>query len=338
VVSLRSVQVRNEVAGRVRTVRFESGAIVEEGEALLELDDATERADLDAARASVRVAEASLEAAEVRVGLAGREVARLEGASQARAAAATELDRAKAELDSAQAERQRLAAEIDQARARVAQIEAQLEKMVLRAPFRARAGLRWVHEGQYLPEGTDVVALENVSDRIYLDFPIPQEYASRAVPGATVMAESEVLGPEPTRIEVVAADAEVNRETRNLRVRAVVENRDGRLRPGMFVQVRVPVEEPRTYTVVPVTAVRRLSYADYLFVVTPGQQPGSLRARQRAVKLGVTVGDRVIVLEGVSAGETIAATGSFKLRDGVAVVEAGASEGGLATTKDAAAP
>lgn len=322
VLSLRSVELQTEVAGVVREVRFESGAIVEAGQVLLVLDDAVERADLAAAEASVRVAEASVSAADARLSLARAELRRVEEIAQAKVASEIDLDRARSELDGATAERARALAELEAARARVTQVQVQLAKRTLRAPFRARAGLRYVHEGQYLKDGVTVVALEEVSERIHLDFAIPQDYAPRVRKGVSVMAHAAVLGPDPVRIEVVALDAAVNTETRNLRVRAILDDPGGVLRPGMFVQLRVPVADPQPYIVVPATAVRRTSYADQVFVVVPGAAPGELRAKQRFVKLGPTVGEDVIVLEGVEAGEQVAATGSFKLRDGALVAPA----------------
>lgn len=320
VFSLRSVRVRNELAGTIREVTFESGEIVEAGRVILTLDDSTDRADLALAQAGVRVAEANVAAGAAQLKLAETELRRLQGLAAARAGVTElELDRAQAELERALAVGTRLAAEVQQAQARVAQVEARLEKLVLRAPFTGRAGLRLVHEGQYLSEGTDLVGLEEVSDTIYLDFAIPQEYVSRVRRGVVVMATSPVLGPSPVRIEVVALDASVNDQTRNVRVRAVVDNPGEALRAGMFVQLRVPVEEPRPYLMIPTTAVRRTSYADQVFVIVAGTAPDELRARQRFVKLGPTVGDDVIVLEGLAPGEEVAATGSFKLREGVSV-------------------
>jgi membrane fusion protein (multidrug efflux system) len=326
VLSLRSVTVRNELAGRVVKVNFESGSVLEAGDIVLSLDDSTDQADLAAAKASVRVAKANLEVLDVRLKLARSEVERMEQAAASRAVAAMDLDRTRSELQRSEADRERLVAEVDQADAKVTQVQSRIDKMVVRAPFRARAGLRNVHEGQYLAEGTSVVMLEEVSDRVYLDFPIPQEYAPRVHPGLTVMATSEVLGPDPVKIEVAAVDAAVNNSTRNIRVRAVVDNKEGRLRPGMFVQIRVPVQESQEYVVVPSTAIRRASYADQVFVVLPskkdGDPPGTLRAAQRFVKLGPTVGADVIVAEGLAQGEEVAASGSFKLRDGAKVMPA----------------
>jgi membrane fusion protein (multidrug efflux system) len=319
VFAMRSVIVRNELAGTVRFVGFQSGEVVEEGQVILRQDDATERADLAAATAAVRVAEANIAQADAQIALAEVELGRLAGV-QSRAIAQVDLDRARTRLDTARADRGRWLAEADQARARVAQVEARLAKLTLKAPFRSRAGLRTVHEGQYLAEGAEVVVLHELADTIYLDFAVPQEYAPRVTAGTTVMANAELLGPDPVRITVVAVDATVNNATRNLRVRAVVDNVRGVLVPGMSVLVRVPLEAPRKLVTVPATAVRRAAYGNSLFVITPDEGSQEMRAHQRFVKLGQTIGEDVIVLEGLSVGERVAAAGSFKLHDGVKVM------------------
>lgn len=328
VIAIRSVAVRNELAGVVREVGYQSGDIVEEGQVLLRQDETSDQADLEAVRASVRVAEASVTQARSEIELAKTELERLIGVPSG-AIAAVEIDRARNTLETAKADLGRWVAEVDQANARVAQIEARIAKLTIRAPFRARAGLRTVHEGQYLAEGADVVTLQEVTEKIYLDFAVPQEYAARVVPGTIVMANGELLGPEPAPIEVVASDATVNNQTRNLRVRAIVNNPGGLLVPGMFVQVEVPIDSPQRFVVVPTTAVRRAAYANSVFVIAPDES-GTVRAHQRYVSLGQTVGEDVIVLDGLKPGEKIAAAGSFKLRDGVAVMVAPPGQSGAA--------
>jgi membrane fusion protein (multidrug efflux system) len=326
VFSLRSVLVKNERPGVVKEVRFASGALVEAGQVLVTLDDAADRADLAAAEASVRVARASAAVAKARLSLAETEIRRMEEVFADRGISEIEIDRGRSELSRARADHDRALAEADLAAARVEQVSVRLSKAVIRAPFRARAGIVAVHEGQFLPEGEAIVALEESADRIYLDFAIPQEHLGRVRVGTSVMASSAVLGPDPTPIEVAAVDATVDGDTRNVRVRAVVADREGRLRPGMFVRVNVPVDEPRPYVVVPSTAVRRTPYADQVFLVAPADPPGALRAKSRFVKLGPTVGDDVIVLEGLAAGDEVAATGSFKLWEGALVTRAPASK------------
>jgi membrane fusion protein (multidrug efflux system) len=316
VLALRSVSVSTELAGVITKIGFDSGGIVEEGAVLLSMDDAEDRANLAEAESTVKVAEANVAVADTKLRLAETELRRMGDAVRVKAMSDIDLDRASAELDRAKADRSRLTAEVEQAKARVAQVSTKLDKRFIRAPFRARAGLRNVHAGQYLAEGASVVLLQEVSDTINLDFAIPQEFLARVSPGAVVMATGPLLGPKPIEIRVVAVDAAVNNTTRNVRVRTIVDNKDDRLRPGMFIQIRVPVEEPKTYLAIPRNALRRTSYADQVFLVVRGEKPEELRAKQQYITLGPTLGEDVIVLKGLELGQEIAASGSFKLRDG----------------------
>lgn len=320
VIALQSVDLSNEVPGRIIDVKFESGQIVEAGAVLVTLDDSTERSDLLAAEANVRVAEANVEVTRSNIKLAESNVRRLEPAVTARAASATELDQATSALDAAKATLTRSQAEVDQAKARAEQVRTLIAKKTLRAPFRAHVGLRNIHPGQFLAEGTKVAMLQSVDDRIYLDFALPQEQASLAKPGMSVMATAPMLGKDPVKIDVVALDAAANPETRNVRVRAVVPNSDQGLRPGMFVDIVAPYGESRDYVVVPSTAVRRASFGDHVFVIeADAKDPQKLRAHQRFIKTGPMIGNDLIVMEGLKLGERVAANGSFKLREGVAV-------------------
>lgn len=317
--AMRSVTLRNELPGVVRFVGFQSGQTVEQGQVLLRQDDTTDRADLEAAKAAVRVAEANIVQVDTQIKLADAELSRLTDV-QSGAVADIDLDRARTKVDSAKADRGRWVAEVDQAKARVVQIEARLSKLTLVAPFKARVGMRTIHEGQFLKEGVDIVDLQELTDDIYLDFAVPEQYASRVKEGTTVMATGDLLGPDPVAIRVAAVDATVNNETRNLRVRSIVKNARGVLVPGMSVLVRVPIEEDKPYVVVPSMAVRRAAYANSIFVVTAEPDGQTLRAHQRFVTLGPTVGDDVIVLQGLKTGERVAGAGSFKLRDGAKVM------------------
>ena len=332
VLALRSVTISNELAGNIKTLGFASGTIVEEGAVLLTQDDETDRADLAAAESSVRVATANVAVADARLKLAETENRRTAEAVQLKARSDVDLDRTQAERDRAAADRDRLLAEVDQAKAKVTQVKTRLDKRTIRAPFRGRCGLRNIHEGQYLAEGASVVMIQEVSDTINIDFAIPQEYLPRVAPGMTVMATGELLGPAPVAIRVVAVDAAVNNDTRNVRIRSIVDNRDDHLRPGMSIQIRVPVDQPRPVVVVPATAVRRASYGDQVFVIVPGEN-GSFRAKQQFIKLGPTLEHDIIVSEGLKPGDEVAAAGSFKLRDGGLVMKAAKAGTGQAPPK-----
>lgn len=321
-VALRSITLSNEIAGSVTEVLFESGSSVKAGDVLVRLNDEAERADLAAAEAAVRVAGANVRAAEANLHLTQSSEQRLTQAAEARAASSMDVDRAQADVASATATLDRMRAEGDHAKARAEQIRTMIAKKTLRAPFDAVAGLRNVHPGQYLAEGTTVVGLQGADSAIYIDFALPQDQVRRVKPGDVVMAQASVFGDEPVRIEVVAMDATADRTTRNVRIRSKVDNPGGALRPGMFVEVKAPVGEVTEYVAAPVTAVRRAAWGDHVFVVAEDPTTKQMRAAQRFVRLGPTVGQETIVLEGLQAGERLAAAGSFKLRDGALIMPA----------------
>ena len=96
--------------------------------------------------------------------------------------------------------------------------------------------------------------------------------------------------------------------------------------PGASVRVRVPVGPPHKVVAIPVSALRKGPDGDRVFVVAPDQD-NKIRARVRRVESGTMVGDQVVIHTGLAAGETVAASGSFKLREGVLVaIAAGPSQ------------
>lgn len=335
VIALRSVSIQNEVEGVVTQVGFNSGDIVEAGQMLITIDDRTDRAELMTAQAALRFAEAEVQVIDTRIQLAESEYKRQMSASESRATSELEVDRARAEVERTKAERVRAEASIEEAKARIQEVQTRLDKHIIRAPFRGRVGLRSIHPGQFLAQpfnmdSVPITTLQEVADTIHIDFPIPQEYIDRVEVGMVVQARREnTSGPaENLTLTVSAIDAVVNNNTRNVRVRSTVDNRDGRLRPGMFIKIRVPVEAPQKYVVAPVNAVRRASYADQVFTLEPagematpdGHKIPQFRARQRFVKLGPSVGSDIIVLEGLKEGEQIAASGAFKLFENALVI------------------
>ena len=365
VVAVRNIALANEVVGVVSSVGFDSGATVEAGQVLVNLTTETEKADLAAAQAALRLAESNIEVsqAEIKIAqstldLAKTTLKRYESAVTASSVSQSDLDKAKSEveranaaLDRANSSLARSKAERDQSAARVSQIETVIAKKTLKAPFKARAGMRTVHPGQYLAEGTTIVSLTELTDDIYLDFAVPQEQAARVTPGMVVTAKSEMLGTDEAKITVVSVDATVNPVTRNVRVRSSVPNPGYKLKPGMFIDVEVPTAAAKPYIVVPATAVRRASFGDHVFVLAPmdmskmppppppppgspppgaQQGPPPMTATMRKVTLGANLGDSIIVLDGLKEGEMIAADGAFKLYEGAMVMEGpppGAAQG-----------
>jgi membrane fusion protein, multidrug efflux system len=296
VLALRSITLKNELAGTVREVRLTPGRIVEAGTLLVALD--------------VSVEEAELRAQEAQVALAKTVLNRRQYLSQELATTQEEVDRARADLDVAQAQ--------------IARTRAIIAKKTIRAPFRARVGIADVHPGQYLDEGTLLTTLQGIGDAVHVDFTVAQQVATGLRVGESV--EILAASDSPAIVaKIVALDARVDPTTRNAMIRARIEGTRHIPAPGASVRVRVPVGLTRNVVAIPVSALRKGPGGDQVFIVAPSND-GRTRVHARQVEIGPMFGDEIVIYAGLTAGEHIAALGSFKLRDGVLVAIADAPE------------
>ena len=295
VLATRSITLRNEVPGTVRLARLVAGQVVDAGTVLVALDVSVEEAELRALVARAELAQTTLE--------------RQQRMAERRAVSAMDLDNARAARDVA-------LAEVERTRALIA-------RKTIRAPFRAVVGIADVHAGQFLEAGALLTTLQGVDDAANVDFAVAQAVAAglRAGDRLEVFAGADESAALAARI--VAVDARIDPDTRNAMVRARVED-GATLAPGASVRVRVPVGSAQQAVVVPVSALRKGPQGDHVFVLAEGKS-GEVRASVRPVQAGPVLGDEVVILEGLAAGERLAATGSFKLRDGALVSVAAAT-------------
>jgi membrane fusion protein (multidrug efflux system) len=268
---------------------------VKEGEVLVTLDTKQERAQLAAAEAQRDLASVNLE--------------RVKGLSEKQVLSQAELDRADAESK--------------QAAARVGEIKATISRKTIRAPFAGILGIRQVSLGQYVSPGDPIVPLQALQP-IHVDFAVPQQdVASLKVGGEIRVSSDEAAGTTAgTKGKITAIDSVVDEATRNVRVRATLQNADRRLRPGMYVRVEVDLGAARKALTVPASAISYAPFGDSVFIVEDMKGPDGKPykgARQQFVKLGGGRGDVVAVLSGIKAGEEIVTSGTFKLRNGAAV-------------------
>jgi membrane fusion protein (multidrug efflux system) len=281
--ALNGVTVSTDLPGIVAAIEFQSGATVEAGQLLVRLDSRQEQAQLQAAEAQRDLAQVNLE--------------------RQRELIATGAI-AKSDLDAAESLYRQAVAAVEEARALIAR------KQIV-APFAGRLGIRQVDLGQYLNVGAPIVQLESV-DPILVEFAVPQPNLYQVVVGQTVRLTAPGLGGEEFRGEITAIESRVDPVTRNVMVQATVRNTEGKLRPGMYVNVEVLLPEIEVLAI-PASAIRYAPYGDTVFVVKDNV------CEQRFVKLGPGRGDLIVVENGLHAGEEIVTAGAFKLRAGMPV-------------------
>jgi len=284
------VTLANELPGRVQQSALVPGAVVEAGTLLVAFDVSVEQAELAALEAQAKLADTLLE--------------RMQKALENRGASEVDVDRARAERDVA--------------RAQVTRTAAIIERKTLRAPFRSRVGLSDVHVGQYLEAGTVLTTLQGLDEHLHVDFSVPQDVAAGLRTGQEVEVRS---GAKTLPATIVAVDAHVDVATRNTTVRAQIPAGADAPAPGSAVRVRVPVGGSSKTVAVPVSALRRGPGGDHVYVLAPDAQ-GQLRASERRVVTRSVLANEVLIASGLEAGEQVATSGSFKLREGALVAVA----------------
>lgn len=296
VTAMQGTVIRTEAEGVVREISFEPGSAVQAGDVLVQLDADVEQAQLRVAEAAAELARSSLK--------------RAEGLIDKKSISQADFDEA--------------AISLKQANAQVDNLQAVIAKKTVRAPFAGRLGIRQISVGQFLGKGTPVVSLQSL-DPIYVDFSVPQQRLGDLAEGLQVNVTSDAYPGEPFEGEITAINPDIDIATRNVRVQATMSNPDGRLRPGMYVEIALMLDRFERVLVIPATAVLHAPYGDSLFVIQEGEAAGAdggtpLVVQQKFVRLGARRGDFVVVTEGLAAGEQIVSTGAFKLRPGMSVV------------------
>jgi membrane fusion protein, multidrug efflux system len=292
-VAVHGVTVSADLPGTVDKINFESGGFVHEGDVLLQLDTRQERAQLAAMEAQRDLA---------KINYARYDQLLKEGVI-------SKMDYDKASADQRQTE------------ANVGEIKATIDRKTIRAPFSGILGIRQVNLGQYLAAGAPIVSLQSLNP-IYANFSVPQETISHLRPGEKVTITSDAVPGRKFIGRVNALDATVDESTRNVQTQATLANPDGKLRPGMFVQVEVGVGANTQVYPIPASAISYAPFGDSVYIVTDlkGQTGNTYRGvRQQFVKVAGTRGDQAGVISGLNEGDEVVTSGAFKLRQGAAV-------------------
>ena len=272
------IEVRSEVSGIAEKIFFAEGAKVSKGQVLVKINDVELRAQAVQAK--------------TRQTLAAENERRARLLLQKEAISQEEYDIASADYKTAIAQTQL--------------INAQIGKTSIRAPFSGTIGLRNISPGTYVTPTTLITSLVN-SSQIKITFSIPEKYASQmkvntpvtfTVAGSTDKFQAKVYALEPS-VEVT---------TRTLKVRAIAENAQGKLLPGTFANVILPLDEVADAFVIPTEAIVPIQGGKKVFVAKNGQ------ADEVMVETGTRTDKDIVVLSGLKAGDTVLTTGVLTLK------------------------
>ncbi|KRE89828.1 RND transporter [Frateuria sp. Soil773] len=297
-----TVTLRARVTGQLETLAFEPGSRVRKGQLLAQIDPRLLKAQLDQARGSVARDRAQLQKAQ---------------ADQRRYADMLAKGYvSKADFDTYQANLAvaKAALQSDLAAQELAQTQLDYARIV--APFDGVTGAPLAWPGaQVSADSTDIVVLNQV-EPIRVAFNIPERNlaAVRASLGrGAVAVQATIPGDagKPLAGSLEFVDNAVDHTTGTIVLKARFDNPDQRLTPGQFVQVTLPTTRIAKAISIPVQALQSSSRGSFVFVLGADGTVG-----QRYVTTGPGTGNRIIVTQGLKAGERVVTEGQMLLVDG----------------------
>jgi membrane fusion protein (multidrug efflux system) len=273
------VEIRSEVSGIVESINFQEGSNVSKGQLLFKVNDTELRAQSSQANTKQSLASENERRAKL--------LLEKEAISQ------EEYEVARAEYASTKAQSQL--------------IKAQIAKTAVRAPFSGRIGLRSISKGTYITPTVLVANLVNIG-KLKITFSIPEKYANQVK--TNTILNFKVSGSNNTyTARVYAIEPSVETTTRTLQVRAITENKDGKLLPGTFANVELPLDVIKDAIVVPSQAVIPVQNGKKVFISDMG------KAKEIMVETATRTDASLLILSGLKAGDTVITTGVMALKN-----------------------
>jgi membrane fusion protein (multidrug efflux system) len=274
VVANETTELRPEVSGRLTYLNIPEGRAVSKGALLAKINDADLQAQLTKLRSQLSLAEKT----EQRL----RKLLEVEGINRA-------------DYDIA-------VNQVSTLRADIGVVQAGISRTVIRAPFSGTIGLRQVSPGAYVTPQTILATIQQVN-RSKIDFTLPEVYANIVSKGKTVAIE---VNGEKRRATVLAIEPQLNTATRNLLVRAIVDN--GVINPGSFVKVSIDAGAKVSTILVPSSSIIPDAKTKKVIVAKNG------KGVMTSIETGLRTTGGVEVISGLNAGDSVVVTGVLYVR------------------------
>lgn len=267
------VQLMPEMSGRIVKLNISEGTQVAQGQVLMELFSDDLRAQEKKLRLQADIADKNLKRL--------RDLLAIKGVSQQ-------------EVDNAENTVNNIESDLDI-------VKANLRKTVLYAPFPGKIGLTNATIGSFATPGTPIASLQQMNP-LKLEFSVPEKYSSLLKEGDPVDFIIESL-PDTFEARVYAFEPKIDPGSRTLKVRAKVENPANRLLPGTYARARLRLREIPNALLIP---------SQCLIPETRGKKAIKVRGDSVqfvVVETGIRDKDRVQILSGLKAGDTVLTTG-----------------------------
>jgi len=277
-----SVTLMAQATDRVKAVFFEDGDRVTKAQQLVSLEHSEEQA---------QVLELQISLAEQK-----RQLQRLLDIEKKSAPAQSAIDSQKSLMETT--------------RAKLEVANVKLNEKFINAPFAGVLGLRQISPGQLVTNSTQITTLDDIS-QIKVEFQLPEKFLNSVVKGQKVSAKN-VAYVEPFSGVINSISPRVDKVTRSFKVRALFDNQDEKLKPGMLLQLKVETSA-RQVLVVPESSIVPMNDQHFVFVANDN------KVARTPIEIGRRKPGMVEVLSGLTEGQQVVAKGVLKLRDGASI-------------------
>ena len=273
-------ELRTEIAGKITSIRFKEGGKVSKGELLVKINDADLQANLKKLNAQLKLANDNLERQSKLLDVGG--------VSQ------EEFEMTRTEVTNIQSD-------IDYTRAQIAKTE-------IHAPFSGSIGLKNISEGNYV-NASNVIASIQQLEPVKIDFSVPEKYLAYIHRGDSIKFSMGESG-RTYEAEIAAIEPMIDPATRSVKIRAYAPNKDLSLYPGAFVHIEIVMSISENAILVPTESVVPILKGKKVYVSRGGI------VDEIKIETGERTEDKVEVLSGLSAGDTVLTTGILQARKG----------------------
>lgn len=273
------IEIRSEVSGIVENISFTEGSQVSKGQVLLKVNDIELRAQLAQSK--------------TRESLASENERRAKLLLQKEAISQEEYDIASADFRTAKSQTQL--------------IQAQIGKTSIRAPFSGKVGLRNISPGTYVTPATLIAKLVNTNP-LKITFSIPEKYASEITKNAEITFTVPNIS-EKFKAKIYAMEPEIETTTRTLKIRALTANSNGKLLPGTFANIELPLRNIKDAIIIPTETIVPIQDGKKVYIANNG------KAKEIKVETLTRTDKDIVITSGLKIGDTLITTGVMSLKD-----------------------
>jgi len=294
--AFRGVDLSAETSGAVLDVFVKSGMDVKKGDLLIQLNDASDIAQLNSYKAMADLAKVINERDKQQLAIQAI---------------------SKNVFDTSAADAKSKAAQVEQQAALVA-------KKSIKAPFSGRVGIIAINPGQYVNAGDKMLTVQTL-DPIFVDFTLPQSTAGMIGVGQEIEMKTDAFKDAGFKGKITAVSPKVELNTRNMQIEAIVNNPDKKVLPGMFANVTINLGNRVKYLTLPQTAITYNPYGSTVFIARKTDRMDKqgkplIEAEQVFVTTGLTRGDQVAIVKGLEPGVMVVTSGQLKLKNGTPLI------------------